>query len=195
MRPFLATLCCAITAITPLVSRADTLTIKGSGDVVTFSLPDPVNSGPDFFPGNDAFGLPPGFSLFGDFGLNINGVAIDSTEEELLFSSGQFVLTNIPCLTPFDPYNPCFFTVSFANGSIDGLGNPPPLLSGSDSDPVLNLGTYSGYSGSGFPPPDSPLTLTISADTSPVPEPSSVALFTVGLLLLAVAPRHRQHFR
>ncbi|WP_433972774.1 PEP-CTERM sorting domain-containing protein [Tunturiibacter lichenicola] len=194
MRPFLATLCCAIAAITPLVSRADTLTIKGSGELITFSLPNPVNTDPEFYTSDNGL-PPPNFSLFGDVSPKINGVAIDSDSEFLYFGIDAIVLTNIPCLTPFDPYNPCFFTVAFDDGSINGIGNPPPLFSGPNSDPVLNLGTYSGYSGSGFPPPGSPLTLTISADTSPVPEPSSIALFTVGLLFLALATRHRQHFR
>jgi hypothetical protein len=128
----------------------------------------------------------------GNISLNVNG--IDYFTDELLFGRDVIVLPDLLCAGPIDIYNPCVFTIAFNSDSIDGEGNFLPLFNGPDSDPVLDPGTYVGSSGSGFPPPDTPETLTISSDTSPVPEPPSIIFMAIGLLLLAGTSRRRLEF-
>lgn len=81
--------------------------------------------------------VPFGFGFFNNLNLNINGVSY--VDAELLYGPDQFVLPYIPCAGPFNPYDPCFFNIVYTNGALGGLGIPPLLFSGPNSDPYLIL--------------------------------------------------------
>ena len=177
---------CAVVSM-PSVLTADTLTIRGGGEVITFSLAPLPRTVPGFV--GDSNALQDSFSVFNGFNVNVNGV--DFATDELLFGRNQIVLPDILCSGPINIYDPCVFTIAFDNGSIDGIGNPAPLFNGPNTDPELNLGKYAGYSGSGVPPYGTLETLTMSSSTTPVPEPTNIFLFSTGLLLLVAMARRK----
>jgi hypothetical protein len=116
----------------------------------------------------------------------VNGINLYASA--VFFMDNGLALLNVPCLQQISSEDPCFTAIAFGADPSNGM----PFYGGSFSDPILNLGTYYGSSGSAFPPPGTPETLIISADTAPVPEPSSIAFIATGLLCLAALPRRRQ---
>jgi hypothetical protein len=156
-----------------VAAKADTLdfTLIGGGDTYTFTLPS--NPSPDSSVMGTSFTLS-NIMVTEDGGTPM-GITFSSdlTFSELAHSGGlEFPLPSSPLPTPVN---------------LDLTG--PQLYTGSENSPMFSPTstpfTLQGANNSGT------FTLDITTAQSPIPEPSSIALLTTGLLALAGTARRK----
>ena len=152
----------ASTLILPLAAHAngiDDFVLTGAGNTITFSLP----ASPGFINSLGAGGAYGGFFVTDPFSVTVNGQTAPGNIEfysELAIVPGGFTLSN-------------------NNLTVDGA----VLYNGSFTDPTFLTGSFDLRNFYGF---GDPYLLTITPETSTVPEPSPLLLLLTGGIGLIV---------
>lgn len=168
----LAVLISAIALLAPVAAHADTFTLTGQGETITFALPDSPT--PSLFEDGTGFAV-------NNVEVNFDGTLISESVGFLAARSGLAI---------------SIAAESFISGGsflVSGdklIGEGPQLYTGLESLPTFDLGTYT-IDNADRSLPTGDYSLTITADTAVTPEPSSLALLGSGVIGIAGLVRRR----